>query len=142
MTIPLRGLHNVRNAMLALAVARECGVHVADAAAAIAALDTSRRSRRCARRSNRSAEALLINDAYNSNPASARAALALLGAARRRDASAWPCSARCASSAPRSAGAHDEIARDALRSGATHRRRHRRVRRGAAAMSRRTTRAS
>ncbi|HTD83883.1 MAG TPA: UDP-N-acetylmuramoyl-tripeptide--D-alanyl-D-alanine ligase, partial [Gemmatimonadaceae bacterium] len=33
---PVRGLHNLRNAMLTLAVARECGVSYADAAAGIA----------------------------------------------------------------------------------------------------------
>ena len=33
---PVRGLHNLRNAMLALAVARECGVSYEDAAAGIA----------------------------------------------------------------------------------------------------------
>ena len=35
---PVRGLHNLRNAMLALAVARECGVSYEDAAAGIAAM--------------------------------------------------------------------------------------------------------
>ena len=36
--VPLRGVHNLRNAMLALAVARELGVSLADAARGIAAM--------------------------------------------------------------------------------------------------------
>ena len=117
LTIPLRGLHNLKNAMLALAVARECGVQIADAGAAIAAMDTSRLP------SMRSAveslgEALLINDAYNSNPASARAALALLdqiGAGRQRVAILGTMRELGA----HALRAHAEVARDALNSGAT-----------------------
>jgi UDP-N-acetylmuramoyl-tripeptide--D-alanyl-D-alanine ligase len=116
-TIPLRGLHNVRNAMLALAVARECGVQIDDAGTAIAAIDMS------ALPSMRSAvaplgDALLINDAYNSNPGSARAAIALLrqlGAGRQRVAVLGTMRELGA----RSAAAHADVARDALNSGAT-----------------------
>jgi UDP-N-acetylmuramoyl-tripeptide--D-alanyl-D-alanine ligase len=115
-TVPLRGLHNLRNAMLAVAVARECGVELGDAAAAIAAMDVT------ALPSMRSAvtplgEALLINDAYNSNPGSARAALALLGQlgeGRQRVAVLGTMRELGA----HADAAHDEIARDALRSGA------------------------
>jgi UDP-N-acetylmuramoyl-tripeptide--D-alanyl-D-alanine ligase len=75
-TVPLRGEHNLRNALLALATARACGVSAERAAAGIAAMPAP---------SMRSAwvslgRATLINDAYNANPASARAALALLDA--------------------------------------------------------------
>ncbi len=115
-TVPLRGMHNLRNAMLALAVAREFGMELGDAAAAIAAMDLT------ALPSMRSAvtplgEALLINDAYNSNPGSARAALALLGRlgeGRQRVAVLGTMRELGA----HAAAAHDEIARDALRSGA------------------------
>lgn len=74
--VPLRGVHNLRNAMLALAVARACGVDMEAAAAGLAAVPTP---------PMRSAwvqlgRATLINDAYNANPASARAALELLEA--------------------------------------------------------------
>jgi UDP-N-acetylmuramoyl-tripeptide--D-alanyl-D-alanine ligase len=74
--VPLRGAHNLRNAMLALAVARAAGVSVDRAAAGIAAMPAP---------TMRSAwetlgRATLINDAYNANPASARAALDLLAA--------------------------------------------------------------
>lgn len=85
-TVPLRGEHNVRNALLALAVARECGISIADAGAAISAIDVTVLPQM---RSTVTplGSALMINDAYNSNPGSARAALALLvavGAGRQR----------------------------------------------------------
>ena len=72
--LPLRGAHNVRNATLALAVARELGVSVQDAARGIAAMSAP------PMRVNweRHGSVTLINDAYNSNPGSAKAALDLL----------------------------------------------------------------
>jgi UDP-N-acetylmuramoyl-tripeptide--D-alanyl-D-alanine ligase len=78
-----RGLHNLRNAMLALAVARACGVTVEQAARGIASMRVP------PMRVNieRIGQATLINDAYNSNPGSARAALDLLthiGVGRQR----------------------------------------------------------
>jgi UDP-N-acetylmuramoyl-tripeptide--D-alanyl-D-alanine ligase len=74
--VPLRGMHNLRNAALALTVAKEFGVAPADAARGIAAMPQP---------AMRSAvtplgKAVLLNDAYNSNPGSARAALDLLRA--------------------------------------------------------------
>ena len=70
----VRGVHNLRNTMLALAVAREVGVAMADAARGVATMRVP------PMRSNveRLGSAVLINDAYNSNPGSARAALELL----------------------------------------------------------------
>jgi UDP-N-acetylmuramoyl-tripeptide--D-alanyl-D-alanine ligase len=81
--VPLRGVHNLRNAMLAVAVAEELGVGLEDAARGIAAMPSP------PMRANveRIASLTLINDAYNSNPGSARAALELLchaGAGRQR----------------------------------------------------------
>ncbi|GAC1420654.1 MAG: UDP-N-acetylmuramoyl-tripeptide--D-alanyl-D-alanine ligase [Gemmatimonadaceae bacterium] len=80
---PVRGLHNLRNAMLALAVARECGVSCEDAALGIAGMPQPKM---------RSAweqlgDVTLINDAYNANPGSTRAAIELLkgtGSGRQR----------------------------------------------------------
>lgn len=71
---PARGAHHLRNAMLALAAADACGIAVADAAAGLAA------ARMPAMRGSveRLGRALLINDAYNANPDSMLAALALL----------------------------------------------------------------
>ncbi len=108
---PLRGAHNLRNTMLALAVARECGVSMADAARGIAlmpvpamrtAFDTIGRL-------------TVINDAYNANPASMRAALELLesvGAGRQRVA----VLGSMLELGTQAKSLHAEIARRALRS--------------------------
>ena len=74
---PLRGLHNLRNAMLALAVARECGVPIETVAAGIAAMPQPKM--RVAW--EQLGDVTLINDAYNANPGSARAAIGLLDGA-------------------------------------------------------------
>jgi UDP-N-acetylmuramoyl-tripeptide--D-alanyl-D-alanine ligase len=116
MTVPLRGAHNLRNAMLALAAARACGVSLADAARGIGAVDMAQFP---AMRSSVSplGEALLINDAYNANPGSARAAIALLTdvAGSRQRAIILGTMRELGDQAER---AHREIAREALRSGA------------------------
>ena len=80
---PVRGLHNLRNAMLALAVARECGVSYEAAAAGIAGMPQPKM--RVAW--EQLGDVTLINDAYNANPGSTRAAIELLqgtGTGRQR----------------------------------------------------------
>ena len=80
---PVRGLHNLRNAMLALAVARECGVSYEDAAAGIASMPQPKMRVAWEQVGN----VTLINDAYNANPGSTRAAIELLqgtGSGRQR----------------------------------------------------------
>ena len=80
---PVRGLHNLRNAMLALAVARECGVSYADAAAGIAEMPQPKMRTAW----EQVGAVTLINDAYNANPGSTRAAIELLnstGSGRQR----------------------------------------------------------
>jgi len=74
---PLRGAHNLRNLMLALAAAREVGVGAEDAARGIASITPP------PMRANwqKIGCALVINDAYNSNPGSAIAAIEMLTAA-------------------------------------------------------------
>ncbi|NUO62280.1 MAG: UDP-N-acetylmuramoyl-tripeptide--D-alanyl-D-alanine ligase [Gemmatimonadaceae bacterium] len=72
--VPLRGEHNLRNAMLAVAVARECGIALTDVARGIAAMEQPK-MRLAAEPLGR---ATLINDAYNANPGSTRAAIDLL----------------------------------------------------------------
>ncbi len=71
---PLRGMHNLRNAALALEVGREFGLSAAAMAEGLAAMTLP------PMRSNVGplGRALLLNDAYNANPGSARAAIALL----------------------------------------------------------------
>jgi len=73
---PVRGAHNLRNAALAVAVAHECGVSYRDAANGIAAMPLP--TMRTAWESL--GAATLINDAYNANPPSMRAAIDLLSA--------------------------------------------------------------
>lgn len=111
--VPLRGVHNLRNAMLAVATARELGISATDAARGIAGMPQP---------PMRSAveplgAALLLNDAYNANPGSARAALELLaavGAGRQRVA----VLGTMRELGPAAAQMHREIARAALASGA------------------------
>jgi UDP-N-acetylmuramoyl-tripeptide--D-alanyl-D-alanine ligase len=74
---PLRGAHNLRNAMLALAAARSCGVTMEDAARGIAAMPQPKMRTAW----EQLGRATVINDAYNSNPGSARAAIDLIRAA-------------------------------------------------------------
>ena len=110
---PLRGIHNLRNTMLAIAVARVCGV--SDEAAALGIESMPLPKMRTAW--EKIGKATLINDAYNANPGSTRAAIELLksiGGGRQRVLvlgtmrELGDASDRC----------HDDIARLALESGA------------------------
>jgi len=110
---PLRGIHNLRNTMLAIAVARVCGV--SDEAAALGLESMPLPRMRTAW--EKIGRATLINDAYNANPGSTRAAIELLksiGGERQRVLvlgtmrELGDASDRC----------HDDIARLALESGA------------------------
>ncbi len=114
--VPLRGEHNLRNAMLALAVARACGVALEEAARGISALDV-----RTVPAMRSAVEplgaALLVNDCYNANPGSARAAIRLLGAV----AGARPrviVLGTMRELGAHEAAAHRDVAREALASGA------------------------
>ena len=107
--IPLRGVHNSRNAMLAIAVARETGVSMEALAAGIAAMPSP--PMRVNFESH--GRATIINDAYNSNPGSARVALELLehaGKGRQRVA-VLGTMLEMGEHADR---LHDEVARTAL----------------------------
>jgi UDP-N-acetylmuramoyl-tripeptide--D-alanyl-D-alanine ligase len=107
--VPLRGVHNLRNAMLALAVARELGVSMSDAGRGIAAMPVP--PMRVSWEQH--GRATLINDAYNSNPGSARAAIELLahaGTGRQRVA----VLATMLELGPQGPRLHDDVARDAL----------------------------
>ncbi len=105
----VRGVHNLRNTMLALAVARECGVDLADAARGVEAAEGP--AMRMAW--EQLGRATLINDAYNASPASMRAALELLAGlpgGRQRVAVLGTMRELGA----HSARLHDELAREAL----------------------------
>lgn len=111
--VPLRGAHNLRNATLALAVARELGITAEDAARGIARMTLP------PMRSNveqlAGGRVTLINDAYNSNPGSARAAIELLshtgGAGTRQRVAVLGTMLELG---PTTQHLHDEIARAAL----------------------------
>jgi UDP-N-acetylmuramoyl-tripeptide--D-alanyl-D-alanine ligase len=111
-TIPVFGAHNVRNAALALAVAREVGISVEDAARGIARMSPP------PMRSNvvQLGKATLINDAYNSNPGSARAAIELLAGAGvgRQRVAVLGSMLELGGASP---ALHDEIARRAVEAG-------------------------
>ena len=107
--LPLRGVHNIRNAMLALAVARECGVSLADAARGVESAEGP--AMRTAW--EQLGRVTLINDAYNASPASMRAALELLGGlpgGRQRVA----VLGTMRELGSHSARLHEELAREAL----------------------------
>lgn len=107
---PMRGVHNLRNLMLALAAAREVGVGADDAARGVARLTPPPMRAHWQHVGN----ALVINDAYNSNPGSALAAIEMLADAPGAQKVAvlgsmlelGVNSARC----------HDDVARAALAS--------------------------
>jgi UDP-N-acetylmuramoyl-tripeptide--D-alanyl-D-alanine ligase len=110
--LPLRGIHNMRNAMLAFAVSRACGVMDEAAAAGIEAMPQPKMRTAW----EQLGQVTLINDAYNANPGSTRAAIELLqsvGSDRQRVVilgtmrELGESSDRC----------HDEISRLALESG-------------------------
>jgi UDP-N-acetylmuramoyl-tripeptide--D-alanyl-D-alanine ligase len=109
--VPLRGAHNLRNAMLAVAVGRELGLDMDAVARGLAA--TPAVPMRMAWESLGSLT--LVNDAYNANPASAREAIRLLEAvgARRQRVLVLGTMLELG---PTSPALHDEIAALALAS--------------------------
>lgn len=110
---PARGAHNLRNSMLALAVARELGLSMADAARGIARATFP--SMRMEVAPIGKGRATLINDAYNASPASMRAAIEVLagsGSGRQRVA-VLGTMRELGDHAPR---LHEEVARVALAS--------------------------
>jgi UDP-N-acetylmuramoyl-tripeptide--D-alanyl-D-alanine ligase len=109
----LRGVHNLENAMLAIAIARVCGV--ADERIAAGISRVSGPKMRVAWENI--GRATLINDAYNSNPGSARAAIGILkgvGPGRQRVVVLGTMRELGAASE----ACHDDISRLALDSGA------------------------
>lgn len=74
----LVGAHQVSNALAAAAVGRAVGMDVADVAAALSAATAASKWRMAV--SRLPGDVTVINDAYNSNPESVRAALAALSA--------------------------------------------------------------
>jgi UDP-N-acetylmuramoyl-tripeptide--D-alanyl-D-alanine ligase len=80
-SLPLSGAHHVGNALAAAAVALECGMGLRDAAGALSEVTARSRWRMDLR--ERPDGVVIINDAYNANPESMRAALEALAALGR-----------------------------------------------------------
>jgi UDP-N-acetylmuramoyl-tripeptide--D-alanyl-D-alanine ligase len=114
LTMQVPGAHNLRNAMLAIAVSRACGVADGAAIAAISGVEPLDMRGRWAS----VGDLTLINDAYNANPASMREAIGLLDsldASRPRVL----VLGTMRELGPQAAALHEEIAARALSSGAS-----------------------
>ena len=108
----LYGDHHVSNALAAAAVAREVGMSVPDVVAALSAAEP--RSRWRMQVSERPDGVTVVNDAYNANPESVRAALkALVGMAGGRRT--WAVLGEMLELGERSTTEHDAIGRLAVR---------------------------
>ena len=110
--LPLYGEHHVGNALAAAAVALELGSSVAEVAARLSAVQ--RRSARRMEVSTRADGLTVLNDSYNANPESVRAALKTL-ASMSRGRRSWAVLGVMGELGPDSVTAHDEIGRLAVR---------------------------
>ncbi|MDA3643706.1 UDP-N-acetylmuramoyl-tripeptide--D-alanyl-D-alanine ligase [Saccharopolyspora indica] len=113
-TLPLFGEHHVGNALAAAAVALELGASLDEVAERLSSV-----RRVSARRMEVSESAdgvTVVNDAYNANPESVRAALKTLAAMTRgRPGRAWAVLGPMAELGEADVEAHDEIGRLAVR---------------------------
>ncbi|MGB9378133.1 MAG: UDP-N-acetylmuramoyl-tripeptide--D-alanyl-D-alanine ligase [Mycobacteriales bacterium] len=106
--LPLYGRHHVANSLSAAAVAIELGMPVADVAGALATVGTPSRWRMEV--SERPDGVTVINDAYNANPDSMRAALeALLAIGRGRRT--WAVLGQMAELGDRARAEHEALGR-------------------------------
>ncbi|APU13988.1 MULTISPECIES: UDP-N-acetylmuramoyl-tripeptide--D-alanyl-D-alanine ligase [Actinoalloteichus] len=116
-SMALHGAHQVDNALAAAAVALELGASVAEVAERLSA--ARRRSARRMEVTERSDGVVVVNDSYNANPESVRAALRTL-ASMARDTEgeprrSWAVLGVMGELGPDGAVAHDEIGRLAVR---------------------------
>ena len=113
-TLPLHGEHHVGNALTAAAVALELGATVADVAARLDAVQ--RVSARRMEVAETAGGVTVVNDAYNANPESVRAALkSLASMARGGSGRAWAVLGVMGELGEDEVQAHDEIGRLAVR---------------------------
>jgi UDP-N-acetylmuramoyl-tripeptide--D-alanyl-D-alanine ligase len=116
-TLPLHGEHQVGNALSAAAVALELGSTVDEVAERLSALEL--RSTRRMEVITRADGVTVLNDAYNANPESVRAALKTLASmSRGQDGQvrrSWAVLGPMAELGKDSVSAHDEIGRLAVR---------------------------
>jgi UDP-N-acetylmuramoyl-tripeptide--D-alanyl-D-alanine ligase len=111
-TLRLHGAHNVPNALAAAALARELGLGLADIADALSAAVARSRWRMEVHR--RADGVTIINDAYNANPESVRAAIEAL-AHLARDGRAFAVLGHMAELGDTSRASHEEIGAFAAR---------------------------
>ncbi|ASR37448.1 UDP-N-acetylmuramoyl-tripeptide--D-alanyl-D-alanine ligase [Prauserella marina] len=111
-TLRLVGEHHVGNALSAAAVAIELGASVADVARYLGAAE--RRSGRRMEVDTRSDGVTVLNDSYNANPESMRAALKAL-ASMTSDRRSWAVLGVMGELGADSVSAHDELGRLAVR---------------------------
>jgi UDP-N-acetylmuramoyl-tripeptide--D-alanyl-D-alanine ligase len=110
------GRHHISNALAAIAVALECGLPVSDAAAALSTATPASRWRM--ELTERTDGVLVINDAYNANPESMRAALETLASvADRRGSRALAVLGGMAELGPTAPEEHEAVGRLAARLG-------------------------
>ncbi|MGP4018115.1 UDP-N-acetylmuramoyl-tripeptide--D-alanyl-D-alanine ligase [Saccharopolyspora sp. 5N708] len=113
-TLPLFGEHHVGNALTAAAVAMELGATVEQVAERLGAV--RRVSARRMEVTETPAGVTVVNDAYNANPESVRAALKTLAAMTRgRPGRAWAVLGPMGELGDADTEAHDEIGRLAVR---------------------------
>ncbi|WP_328462971.1 UDP-N-acetylmuramoyl-tripeptide--D-alanyl-D-alanine ligase [Streptomyces sp. NBC_00448] len=116
-TLRLYGEHHVSNALAAAAVARELGMPVEEIATALSAAGTLSRWRMEV--TELPDGVTVINDAYNANPESMRAALRTLAAmgssAQARGGRTWAVLGKMAELGEQSLAEHDAVGRLAVR---------------------------
>ncbi|WP_199433343.1 UDP-N-acetylmuramoyl-tripeptide--D-alanyl-D-alanine ligase [Qaidamihabitans albus] len=112
-TLPLFGEHHIGNALAAVAVALELGCPVAEVARRLSAVE--RRSARRMEVRTRTDGVTVVNDSYNANPESTRAALKTLASMSARRRRSWAVLGVMGELGADSVSAHDEIGRLAVR---------------------------
>ena len=112
-SLPLPGEHQVSNALAAAAVALELGATLPGVAAALGAV--TGRSRWRMEVSQTEDGVTVVNDAYNANPESVRAALKALVAMGGRERRTWAVLGEMKELGPDAVAEHDAIGRLAVR---------------------------
>ena len=111
-SLRVSGEHHVGNALAAVAVARACGMRLRDAATALG--ETSAASHWRMEITERPDGVVIVNDAYNANPESMRAAVKTL-AQMARDGRSWALLGPMGELGPASTAEHDSLGRFAVR---------------------------
>ncbi|QRP48761.1 UDP-N-acetylmuramoyl-tripeptide--D-alanyl-D-alanine ligase [Amycolatopsis sp. FDAARGOS 1241] len=112
-TLPLHGEHHVGNALSAAAIALELGATPDEVAQRLSALE--RRSAHRMAVTTRPDGVTVLNDAYNANPESVRAALKALASMRRTGRRAWAVLGVMGELGADSVSEHDSIGRLVVR---------------------------